>query len=175
MTIHETDFIDRMTAGFVQPVNRLNRAHEADAELISLTGPVPPEGSMLLAATTDTIAEEIAAGLYDDPYQIGWMAVTVNLSDLAAVGAKPVGVLISEIVPDRYDPLSLSELQRGIRDACSASGTCLLGGDTNRGDRLVLTGTALGTVDARNPLTRRGCMPGHLLFTSGPPDRKSVV
>ena len=61
--------------------------------------------SSILAITTDSIVEEIRLGLYDDPYLIGWMIVMVNLSDLAAVGADPLGILISEIFPNNLDDI----------------------------------------------------------------------
>jgi len=91
--ILENKIINNLIAGFERSPNQLNHPHESDAEIIQL-------GNIKLAITTDSISEEISTGLYDDPYLIGWMIVTVNISDLAAVGAIPIGILISEIIPD---------------------------------------------------------------------------
>jgi thiamine-monophosphate kinase len=96
------------------------------------------------------------------------MIVMVNMSDLAAVGAQPLGILISEILPPTYSDEALSLLQKGIGDACSACGTFVLGGDTNSGERLQMTGCAVGTVPCDDYFTRLGCKPGDLLFASGP-------
>ncbi len=140
---------------------QLNKPHESDAEIIQLND------NTKLAITTDSISEEISTGLYDDPYMIGWMIVTVNMSDLAAVGASPIGILVSEIIPKNFGDEKVTELQRGISDACRAYNTFVLGGDTNEGERLVLTGTAIGIINKEKPLTRIGCKPGDILFSSG--------
>jgi len=164
----ETAFVNRLISGFNPPPRRRNAPHESDAELIEIAGeegrgPVP-----VLAVTTDTICEEIDIGLYRDPYLAGWMVVMANLSDLAAVGADPLGLLVSETLPESFSPATLERLQAGIADACSTAGTYVLGGDTNFGALLSLTGTAIGLVPASQSLSRRGCAPGDLLFVSGP-------
>ena len=74
------------------------------------------------------------------------MIVTVNMSDLAAVGATPIGILISEIIPKTFSEEKIKELQRGISDACNKYNTFVLGGDTNEGEKLILTGTAIGII-----------------------------
>ena len=76
-----------------------------------------------LAVTTDSIVEEIEMGIYKDPYLIGWMTVMVNMSDLAAVAAAPVGILISEIITDFLDESFKTKLHEGINDACKECST----------------------------------------------------
>jgi len=98
---------------------------------------------------------------------MGWMIVIVNMSDLAAVGATPVGILISEIIPKTFSEEKIKELQRGISDACKAYDTFVLGGDTNEGENLILTGTAIGIIKNEKPLTRAGCKPGDIIYSSG--------
>lgn len=121
----------------------------------------------MIAVTTDSICEELRTGLYDDLYLAGWMIVMANLSDLAAVGAEPVGILISEILPPSLDDTSIGRLQKGIHDACVAAGTFVLGGDTNSGDALTLTGSAIGAVGSSGWNSRVGCQTGDLLYVSG--------
>lgn len=159
----ENRLISRLASGFPRSPLQRNGLQETDAELVSLNGSCP-----LLAVTTDWIVEEIESGLYTDPYLIGWMTVAVNASDLAAAGAAPLGILVNENLPRALAPTFLDQLQRGIRDACEASGLYVLGGDTNVSDRLELGGTALGLIREGPPLTRLGCAPGDLLFGSGP-------
>ena len=89
--IIESMIIEGFTTHFHVPPHRVNGVHEADAELVD---PGAMNGH-LLAVTTDGVIEEISSGLYDDPYLMGWMLATVNLSDLAAVGADPMGLLVS--------------------------------------------------------------------------------
>jgi len=160
----ENPLIERLAHGLPRSPFQLNALHEADAEILVLPG----SGGVRLAVTTDTIAEEIQTGLYADPWLIGWMAVTANLSDLAAVGATPVGILIAETIPETCPQEFLRRLQEGIGDACRVHATPVLGGDTNLGDTLSLTGCALGLLDEGGVITRRGCAPGDILFASGP-------
>ena len=157
----EVAWIDKLIAGFKSPENRLNKPHESDSELISLPG-----NKHLLAVSTDTIFEEIQSGLYRDPFQIGWMTVTVNVSDLAAVGASPVGILLSEGIPKTLDPDFIERMQEGIARASEVYGIPILGGDTNQTNELYMGGTALGHIEDACYMKRSGCKPGDSLFTT---------
>ena len=120
-SILENKLVNKLIESFERSPMQLNKPHESDAEIIELND------NTKLAITTDSISEEISTGLYDDPYFIGWMIVTVNMSDLAAVGASPLGILISEIIPKNFSDEKVTELQRGISDACKAYNTFVLG------------------------------------------------
>jgi thiamine-monophosphate kinase len=159
-SILENQKINKLLSDFKGSPYQLNKPHESDAEIIKFNDD-------LLAITTDSISEEIITGLYDDPYIIGWMIVTVNMSDLAAVGASPLGILTSEIIPKNYSEDKIKELQKGISDACEEYNTFVLGGDTNDGESLILTGTAIGIIQNKKPISRLGCKPGEILFSSG--------
>jgi thiamine-monophosphate kinase len=140
-----------------------NRPQETDAELVPL-----PDGRNLLCTTVDTIAEEIALGFYRDPETIGWMGATVSLSDLAAVGSQPLGLVVSVTLPKDCDPSFQEGIARGLNAACRAARTFVLGGDTNSGETASITSCALGLVPADRPLKRTGCRPGQLVYASGP-------
>jgi len=159
-SIIENQKINKLLSDFKRSPHQLNKPHESDAEIIKLN-----DG--LLAITTDSISEEILTGLYDDPYIIGWMIVTINISDIAAVGALPIGILISEIIPQDFGQEKIRELQKGISDACIMYKTFLLGGDTNEGESLVLTGTAIGIIQNKKIMSRLGCKSGDILYSSG--------
>jgi thiamine-monophosphate kinase len=161
--ILENQLIDQLALGFRRSPYQVNRVNESDAEILSFG-----DGRLTLAVTTDAIVEETASGLYDDPHLIGWMAAMVNFSDLAAVGAAPLGLLIAEILPPNFPEESLRRLQRGIEDACRTCGSYVLGGDTNAGSALEVAGCAVGLVDRTSILTRKGCHAGDLLYCSGP-------
>ncbi len=161
--ILENELIERLAAGFRRSPHQLNGLGESDAELLRLPGT-----DVVLALTTDGVVEEIESGLYDDPYLIGWMTVMVNASDLAAVGAEPLGLLLNETLAPGLADDYLAALQAGVADACSACGLLVLGGDTNFSTGVRMMATAIGTVTGDPPLTRRGCRPGDRLYASGP-------
>lgn len=161
-TIAEISLIEKLTQQFRRSPLQVNSLQEADAEIIRLDN----EGSVCLAVTTDSIVEEIASGLYDDPYLIGWMTVIANMSDLAAVGAIPLGILISEVLPEGIPEEWLAELQRGVENACEACGSFVLGGDTNTGGQLLLTGCAVGTTRRDRLLSRTGAHAGDRLYAT---------
>ena len=162
--IRENEFIRRWTAGFPRAPYQLNDLQQADAELF-LAGEA---AAYYLAVTTDSLVEEISRGIYRDPFTMGWVTVMASLSDLAAVGAQPLGMLVSMVLDERQP----ADFQEGIRSGMAAAlqrcGVFLLGGDTNRGDCTVLTGCALGQVPRQTPLTRMGGRPGDILYSSGP-------
>jgi thiamine-monophosphate kinase len=152
--------IKNIASKFPRHPMQVNGMFEADSEIISLDGVQSP----YLVVKTDGIHEEISEGLYEDPYLIGWMAVTVTISDLAATGADPIGILLSLQVPKRYEAGWMHELQRGINDACAAYDTYILGGDTNFRPEVSIGTTGIGTVT--KPVLRKGIKPGDLLYAT---------
>ena len=160
--IIENKIINDLTKSFNRSPAQLNKVHETDAEIIQLENS-PTD----LAVTIDTISEEIKTGLYTDPYQIGWMSVMVNISDLAAVGAIPMGIVISQILPKDISNEFLEKLQKGINDACKKCGTFVLGGDTNFGDQLIISGCAIGIIGKGKYLKRIGCKAGDKMYVTG--------
>ena len=93
---------------------------------------------------------------------LGFRAAAVNLSDLAASGAKPEGLVVSFGAPGETAFDAVVELYEGIAEA----GVAVVGGDTTAADRVYLSVTALGRSE-RVP-GRAGAMPGDLLVVTGP-------
>ena len=151
-TILENRTIGAIAAHFKTAPHKIGRIHEADAEIVDMGG----DSSHFLAVTTDALVEEISSGLYDDPYFMGWMLAMVNFSDLAAVGADPLGLLLSISCPVHGESRFAAKLARGVSDACDKLGTFVLGGDTNQGEELLLSGCAVGLVPKQFTLTRKG-------------------
>ena len=162
-SISENNLIENITKNYKRSPVQINKLQESDSEILNIN----LLDNDQLAVTTDSIVEEIEEGIYKDPYLIGWMAVMVNLSDLAAVGATPVGVLISEIIPEHIDNKFRINLHKGINQACRKCGTYVIGGDTNTGNQLIISATAIGLTKNNNYITRLGCKPGDILYTSG--------
>ncbi|MFC2083948.1 thiamine-phosphate kinase [Bacteroidota bacterium] len=161
--IKENQLINNLIKNFNRTYLQINEAHCSDAELLQ----IPTGKNSILAVTTDSISEEINVGLYKDLYLAGWMIVMVNLSDLAAVGAEPLGIVISEIFPPDLNELFKTKLQKGISDACNECNTYVLGGDTNFGNQLILNGTALGIIEGSKIISRIGCQQNDILYASG--------
>ncbi len=159
----ENQFIEHLVRTLPRSGEQMNALQEADAEIIR-TG---HEG-LLLALTMDSIAEEIESGLYSDPFLMGWMTVLVNASDLAAVGAQPLGILVNETLGPEADDAFLEQLQQGIAGAARACALPVLGGDTNFAGHTELSGCAVGILENNSYLKRTGCQAGDLLYASGP-------
>jgi len=124
-------------------------------------------GERYLVATTDMLHRQTDFPDIMSPWQMGWMAVAVNLSDIAAMGAEPAGVLIAAGLPPEADLYFIDELFSGFGDCASFYGTRVLGGDTDSHQELTITGCALGFVEKDLALRRRGARPGDLLCTTG--------
>ena len=83
-------------------------------------------------------------------FDMGFKAVTVNVSDLAAMGAEPLGFLLAIAIPKDLELDSFKEIIDGVSSACDYYSIPLIGGDTNEAPEIIISGTALGLCD--NPL-----------------------
>jgi thiamine-monophosphate kinase len=124
-------------------------------------------GERYLVATTDMLHRDTDFPDIMNPWQMGWMSVAVNLSDIAAMGAEPSGVLIAVGLPPEADLFFIDELFSGFGDCAGFYGTRIVGGDTDSHQELTITGTALGFVEKDLVLRRKGARPGDLLCTTG--------
>lgn len=159
--IKENVLIENLVKNFSRSPVQINQLQESDAELIRLND------QTILALTTDSICEEIERGLYDDPFMIGWMTVIANISDLAAVGATPIGILLNQTITKTTSSEYISEIQRGINEACITYKIHVLGGDTNYSSRMQMSATALGILKNDKPIMRSGCNAGDSIYASG--------
>ena len=123
-----------------------------------------PAGSRLVVSTDSTVEAVHFRAAWLTPEEIGWRATMAALSDLAAMGAAPLGVLLALTVPARWRA-SLGALAEGIGAAVSAQGTPIVGGDVTDGDRLALAITVLG--HSPRPLSRAGARVGDTLYVTG--------
>lgn len=156
----ENKFLEHLVRTFPRSPVQINHFLEGDAELL------PLDNGTVLAITVDSIVEEIEQGLYKDPYLIGWMTVVANLSDIAAVGAEPMGILLLHSLPKDLSPGFLEKLQSGICEACRECGTFVLGGDTNAAPALQMGAAAIGLIRDEKIILRKGCQPGDRLYST---------
>jgi thiamine-monophosphate kinase len=125
----------------------------------------PPAAGERLVVSTDTSVEGVHFRRgWVTAADVGYRATMAALSDLAAAGARPIGVLVALTVPGAWRG-ELSSLADGIGDAVRRAGTIIVGGDTTSGDALSVTVTVLG--EARAPLTRRGARVGDRVYVTG--------
>ncbi len=118
-------------------------------------------------ASTDivTFDRHFPAGMTYE--QFGWYAAAVNFSDLAAMGARPTGILSSLALPGDLDSQAAYDIMSGISQCAEFCGTGIAGGDTKPGPGVVAC-TALGAMDDRKPMLRSGAKPGDLVAVTGP-------
>lgn len=98
------------------------------------------------------------------PKEIGYRATAASLSDLAAMAAEPLGVLVAMTLPAEWRD-RLDEIADGIGEATEAASTRILGGDLSDGRDLSLSVTVLG--NSANPLRRSGARAGDRVYVTG--------
>jgi thiamine-monophosphate kinase len=155
---------DRLIARHFRPLARHPGAFALGDDAAALT---PPPGCDLVLTTDGVIA-----GVHvfpDDPADaIARRALRVNLSDLAAKGAKPAGFLLSIALPGDIGDDWLAAFARGLGADADRYGCPLLGGDTDRTPGpLSVSIAALGTVPTGTMVRRSGAHPGDVLLVTG--------
>jgi thiamine-monophosphate kinase len=123
-----------------------------------------PRGSRLVVSTDSSVEGVHFRRAWLSPAEIGYRATQAALSDLAAMGAAPLGVLLALTVPEDWRA-ELSSLAEGIAEATRGASAPIVGGDVTAGDRLALGITVLG--HAPHPLARSGARPGDVLYVTG--------
>lgn len=121
-------------------------------------------GGEMLVLTHDVLVEGVHTLPGQDPADIAWKLVSVNLSDLAAKGARPLGVLLGHMLgPDD------ERFAEGLREALTRYHVPLFGGDTSSGGPPRCWGlTALGRAIHRPVPSRAGARPGNSVWITGP-------
>ena len=136
-----------------------------------------PTGDARPVWTIDLMIEgtHFTAATMGSPRLLGRKALSVNISDLAAMGARPVAVLIGLALPPQVEMAWLDDLYRGFHDACRRYGCAIAGGDTTRGDAMHLSVTALGLAPGgETPALRSGARPGDTVYVSGRPGESAA-
>lgn len=163
LRVKENELLRSILPGPYEIANRLNQPFETDVEILD----VEFNSEEKLAITVDVIAEEIEYGLYTDPYLIGWMSVIISLSDLAASGAVPLGLLSILNINRNLSDDFISSISRGQKEASAKAKTLILGGDTNFTAQTQVGSVGIGKLDTHSMLSRVGMKTGDLLFSSG--------
>jgi thiamine-monophosphate kinase len=123
------------------------------------------EGEQFFALSTDVSVEGVHFRLdWISPEEAGWRAAAGALSDLAAQGAEPIGLLCAVTVPEGKDH-QLPELMSGVGAAAKFAGAVVIGGDLSSGPVWTVTVTVMGRT--RAPVTRGGAEAGDRLYVTG--------
>ncbi len=126
-----------------------------------------PSAGMELAITTDMLVAGTHFLAETNPWQLGWKTLAVNVSDLAAMGAKPRWILLAGSLPDA-DESWIAAFADGLFTCAKRYGVDLVGGDTTRGP-LNLCITALGEIPPGAALRRDRALAGDDIWISGAP------
>jgi len=140
-----------------------------DAAVLAL----PPSDSLVV--TTDVFVDGVhfASGLMKETTQtmtaadVGWRAAAANLSDLAAMGAAPLGLTVGLGLPGTTPVHWVEQLYEGLTHCLNHYNTVILGGDLCRAPVMTLGITALGQVNPEQVIRRSAARPGDVVLVSG--------
>lgn len=161
--LHEFRLIDQLRRAFGRTGPGVVCGIGDDAAIIA-----PPRGRELVL-TTDLLLEGVHFDLRTASVEdIGYKAAIANVSDIAAMGARPEYALVSVALPASWNASRVRRLYAGIMDACRPYRITLIGGDTSSSPRGVfLSLTVTGSVPIGAALLRSGARPGDLLYVTG--------
>lgn len=168
--MNEFELIERIfrTLQDEQPAAGIEKAIGDDAAVMGL-----PAGTRLVSCIDTLVQGRHFSADWDEvnelAFQIGYKAVAVNVSDIAAMGATPHSILLALALPERLANESwLSGFAKGLFHACQLFGVTLIGGDTTRSDTLVLSVSAQGLLAAdTKAIYRSGAQVGDKVYVSG--------
>ncbi|WP_402469045.1 thiamine-phosphate kinase [Isoptericola aurantiacus] len=125
-----------------------------------------PDGRYVV--TTDVLVEDHHfRRAWSTGYDVGHRAAVQNLADVAAMGARPTGLVVSLVVPADLEVDWVTGLARGLAAAAAPAGAAVVGGDLSGGERVVVAVTAHGDLAGRAPVLRSGARPGDVLAVAG--------
>jgi thiamine-monophosphate kinase len=124
-------------------------------------------GDDYLVITTDMLHRITDFPREMSAYEIGWMSVAVSLSDIAAMGAKPAGVVAALGLPGDTEVDFFDGIIKGMNECARAYGTDIVGGDTDQHIELTIVTTAIGRVDKDKVKLRSGAKIGDLVCVTG--------
>jgi thiamine-monophosphate kinase len=128
-----------------------------------------PEAGLYQLLTTDMLVESVHFLLdKTTPWQLGYKAIAVNLSDIAAMGGRPRHAVVSVGLPERLPVEFVIDLYAGMKEICREYAVNIVGGDTvSSPSGLVINVAVTGEVSPAGLLTRSGSNPGDLVVVTG--------
>jgi len=120
-----------------------------------------------LLITTDMISQKTHIPKEMTPYQLGWFIVAINLSDIAAKGGLPIGMVLNFGLPKNVSEGFLKQLAKGANTCATTFNTNIIGGDMKETTEINLSGTAIGQVKKDEFMPRKGIQSGDILAVTG--------
>ncbi|TAE50996.1 MAG: thiamine-phosphate kinase [Bacteroidetes bacterium] len=162
-SLGEFGLIERLTRNFPEQNPDVLRRIGDDAAVVRTS-----EGEVQVFST-DLLLEGVHFDLAYVPLRhLGYKAVSVNVSDIAAMNARAYGITVSIAVSSRFSIEALDELYKGIRQACKNYGVELLGGDTSSSRQgMVISVTAFGKAAESDIIYRSGAREKDLICVTG--------
>ena len=127
---------------------------------------VEPEPGRELIFVIDTLVEGVHFLADTDPEDIGYRAVAVNLSDIAAMGGRPRWMTLALTLRDASDDW-VGQFSQGLRAAAAEHDVALIGGDTTRGGSVVVSVQITGDIESGTSILRSRASPGDTIFVTG--------
>ncbi len=125
-----------------------------------------PDGRVV--ATTDVLVDgRHFRRDWSGPEDIGTRAAAANLADVAAMGAVPTALVVGLAMPADLEVSWVLGVADGLGAEAAGAGAAVVGGDVVRSEALVISVTALGSLEGRDPVTRTGARPGDLVAVAG--------
>ncbi len=124
-------------------------------------------GKKCLVVTTDMLVASTQFPPETKPEQIGRKAVIVNLSDVAAMGAEPLGLVFSVALPRNLEVEFANRIMKGMNSTAKEYDTYVVGGDLDESAEITIAGTAFGLADRDKLLRRSGAREGDILAVTG--------
>src|SRR4030043_2188689 len=126
-------------------------------------------------ATTDSLIQDTHFDLNITTWEeLGWKAIAVNLSDIAAMGGIPGYALISLALPGELETDCISSLYQGMAQIANKFGVAIGGGNIASASKTMISVTVLGNLDSTSTLTRLAAVPGDQLAGTGYPGRSAA-
>jgi len=155
---------DRLIATYFRPI----ATHPGAFDLSDDAAAIAPPPGCDLVLKTDGVISGVHFFLEDPADAVARKALRINLSDLAAKGAAPLGFLLSIGLPAGLPPDWLKAFAHGLQEDAAHYGCPLLGGDTDRSPGAITVYiAALGTVPHGTMVRRKGARPGDLVVVTG--------
>jgi thiamine-monophosphate kinase len=128
-----------------------------------------PSARHLTLISTDALVENVHFDLrYFSPADLGWKALAVNLSDIAAMGGRPLYATTSIAFPRGLTARFVEDFYKGLASLAKQHGVVLIGGDTCSSQRDIFVDvTVIGEIEPAKIVTRSGARPGDLLYVTG--------
>jgi thiamine-monophosphate kinase len=156
---------DLIAKYFTRPARPLNAGSRTLLGVGDDCALLAPAAGMSLAISTDMLVEGRHFFAGADPFRLGHKALAVNLSDLAAMGAKPLAFTLALALPDA-DEAWLAPFAQGMFALADRYGCELIGGDTTKGPRNICI-TVFGEVETAQALRRDAAKDGDDIWVSG--------